>query len=309
MKLALLFPGQGAQFAGMGRSLYEQFEEVRGVFAEASDLVGEDVWSWCSDEEKLKQTQYVQPAMVALGTAITCVLTGRYGVRPHAAGGLSLGEYAALHAGGVLGAAQAVALVAKRGKLMQRVTGGAMAAVLGMERAQVEEACEHTRAEGMSVWPCNYNCPGQIVISGAGEGVDAAATILREMGARRVLPLNVSGPFHTPLMAPAADAFREVLAQAKLGEPKVPVYSNVTAQPHGDVQAMRGLLHRQITSPVRWEDTLQAMAAAGVDTFLELGPGKTVSGFVKKTLEGVTILNIEDLDGMCAVLQKLEVAL
>lgn len=307
MKLALLFPGQGAQFAGMGRSLYEQFEEVRGVFAEASDLVGEDVWSWCSDEEKLKQTQYVQPAMVALGAALADVLTVRYGIKPKASAGLSLGEYAALHAGGVLGAAQAVALVAKRGKLMQHVTGGAMAAVLGMERAQVEEACEHARAEGKSVWPCNYNCPGQIVISGASEGVDAAATILKEMGARRVLPLNVSGPFHTPLMAPAADAFAPVLAEASLAPAGFPVYSNVTAQPHGDPQAMRELLHRQITSPVRWEDTLQTMAAAGVDTFLELGPGKTVSGFVKKTLDGVTILNVEDLDSLCAVLQKLEV--
>jgi [acyl-carrier-protein] S-malonyltransferase len=309
MKIAFLFPGQGAQFAGMGRSLYEQYSEVREAMEIAALACEEDVYAMCMDEGMLSQTRYVQPAMVAMGIELTNLLVDHYGVQPCAAAGLSLGEYAALYAGGALCAADALRLLQKRGKLMQSASGGAMAAVLGLSRELTDEACRQIREEGEQAYPCNYNCPGQIVISGTKEGVAAASVRAQSLGARRVLPLNVNGAFHSPIMALAADAFALDLYEAHLTEAENPVYSNVTAQPHGGPDSIRELLHRQMTSPVLWEDTLLNLRAAGVDTFIELGPGKTLSGFVRKTLDGVLTLNVEDVDSLKATLDKLEVAL
>ena len=294
----------------MGRSLYEQHTEVQQAFQEASDATGRDVWAMCLDEDgtKLTRSSYVQPAMVALELAVAGLLTRKYGVMPQAAAGLSLGEYAALGCAGALTTPEAVRLVDFRGRLMEECAArqpGSMAAVLGIARLDVELACGIARQAGHSVWPCNFNCPGQIVISGTKTGVEEASRQLQAMGARRVLPLNVSGAFHTPLMQSAADAFRPALAKAGFAEPVIPVYSNVTAQPHdGSIREQMAL---QITSPVNWEDSLRAMTAAGIDTFVEVGPGKTLSGFVKKTLEGVVILNVEDAESLQKTLEQLEV--
>lgn len=294
----------------MGRELYDQYAEVRQAFEEASDATGRDVWAMCVDTDgtMLSRTSFVQPAMVTLEAAIARLLTARFGIAPEAAAGLSLGEYAALYCAGVLTLAEAVRLVDFRGRLMEECAArnpGAMAAVLGMARADVEQACGIARDAGESVWPCNYNCPGQVVISGTKAGVDEATKHLQAMGARRVMPLNVSGAFHTPLMQAAADAFRPALNKAPFGQGAIPAYSNVTAEPHsGDV---RDRMAQQITSPVKWEDTLLALAATGVGTFIEVGPGKTLSGFVKKTLENVAILNVEDTASLMKTLEQLGV--
>lgn len=310
MRAAFLFPGQGAQAPGMGMDLYGQYEEIRLSFEEASEATGRDVWAMCVDAEgtMLSRTSFVQPAMVALEAAISKLLSGRFQIKPQACTGLSLGEYAALCCSGALSFAEAVRLVDFRGRLMEECANrapGAMAAVLGLGRSETDEACATARETGEGVWPCNYNCPGQIVISGTTAGVAEATKRALAAGAKRVLGLNVAGAFHTPMMQTAADAFRPALAKAAFAEPGIAVYSNVTARPHGE--NMRELLHDQIVSPVRFEDTLRDMAAAGIDTFVEVGPGKSLSGFVKKTLEGVTILNVEDaasLEKTLEVLQK-----
>jgi [acyl-carrier-protein] S-malonyltransferase len=309
MKVAFLFPGQGAQYAGMGRDLYEGYDEVRRAFEEASEAAGRDIWALCRDDDgsHLARTSAVQPAMVALESAISSLLTGRFGIKPAETAGLSLGEYAALYCSGALAFAEAVRLTDFRGRLMEECAGrhpGAMAAVLGLDRAGVEEACALARESGAEAWPCNYNCPGQIVISGTEAGVGEAAKRAQALGARRVLPLNVSGAFHTPLMRQAADAFRPALAKAGFHDPAISVYSNATARPHGS--DVREMMARQIVSPVLWEDTLRAMAEAGVGSFVEIGPGKTLAGFVKKTLEGASVLNVEDAASLEKTLEQLK---
>lgn len=309
MKFAFLFPGQGAQAAGMGRELYEQFSEVRMAFEEAGAATGRGIWAMCVDAEggMLSRTGCVQPAMVALECALSELLALRFGIRPQAAAGLSLGEYAALHCAGALTLSEAVRLADFRGRLMEECAAmhpGGMAAVLGLGREQTEKACEQARAEGGDVWPCNYNCPGQIVIGGTNAGLERASRLASSAGAKRVMPLNVGGAFHTPLMRQAADAFRPALLKANILKPELPVYSNVNARPHGNT--IRDAMERQIVSPVRWEDTLWAMREAGITAFVEVGPGKTLSSFVKKTLEGATVLNIEDADSLKKTLDALE---
>jgi [acyl-carrier-protein] S-malonyltransferase len=309
MKTAFIFPGQGAQYAGMGKELYEQYDEVRDAFKEAAEATGRNVWAMCQDADgaMLSHTGFVQSAIVALEAALSRLLMGRFGVKPQAASGLSLGEYAALQCAGALSFAEAVRLADFRGRLMEECGSrnpGAMAAVMGAGRAEVEDACIRARAEGQSVWPCNYNCPGQVVIGGTKEGVERGSQIALAVGARRVLPLKVSGAFHTPLMATASDAFKPALMKAKFGPAAFPVYSNVNARPHGD--NIRDAMAMQIISPVLWEDILRAMADCGVDTFIELGPGKTLAAFVKKTVEGVACLNVEDAESLKKTLEFIE---
>ena len=296
-KKAFLFPGQGAQKVGMGQSFYEADADARAVFDEASELLGYDMKALCFEEnEKLNLTQYTQPAMVTTGIAIMKVVE-KQGLVPDTAAGLSLGEYEALYAAGALSVTDAIRVVARRGELMEAAVPagvGAMAAVLGAEASLIEE----TLSEIPEVWIANYNCPGQIVISGKKEAVEAAAEALKARGIKRVLMLNVSGPFHSGLLREAGEALGKVLAETEIHPLRIPYYANVTGGIVEDAAKVRGLLTEQVYSSVRFEQSIRNMLSAGVDTFYELGPGKTLAGFVKKIDRDATVVNIETMEDL-----------
>ena len=299
-KKAFLFPGQGAQKVGMGQSFYEADADARAVFDEASELLGYDMKALCFEEnEKLNLTQYTQPAMVTTGIAIMKVVE-KQGLLPDTAAGLSLGEYEALYAAGALSVTDAIRVVARRGELMEAAVPagvGAMAAVLGAEASLIEE----TLSEIPEVWIANYNCPGQIVISGKKEAVEAVAEALKERGIKRVLMLNVSGPFHSGLLREAGEALGKVLAETEIHPLRIPYYANVTGDIVEDAAKVRGLLTEQVYSSVRFEQSIRNMLSAGVDTFYELGPGKTLAGFVKKIDREATVVNIETMEDLAKI--------
>lgn len=299
-KKAFLFPGQGAQKVGMGQSFYEADAAARAVFDEASELLGYDMKALCFEEnEKLNLTQYTQPAMVTTGIAIMKVVE-KQGLLPDTAAGLSLGEYEALYAAGALSVTDAIRVVARRGELMEAAVPagvGAMAAVLGAEADLIEE----TLSEIPEVWIANYNCPGQIVISGKKEAVEAAAEALKARGIKRVLMLNVSGPFHSGLLREAGEELGKVLAETEIHPLRIPYYANVTGEIVEDAAAVKGLLTEQVYSSVRFEQSIRNMLAAGVDTFYELGPGKTLAGFVKKIDREATVVNIETMEDLAKI--------
>ena len=299
-KKAFLFPGQGAQKVGMGQSFYEADADARAVFDEASELLGYDMKALCFEEnEKLNLTQYTQPAMVTTGIAIMKVVE-KQGLLPDTAAGLSLGEYEALYAAGALSVTDAIRVVARRGELMEAAVPagvGAMAAVLGAEASLIEE----TLSEIPEVWIANYNCPGQIVISGKKEAVEAAAEALKARGIKRVLMLNVSGPFHSGLLREAGEELGKVLAETEIHPLRIPYYANVTGGIVEDAAKVRGLLTEQVYSSVRFEQSIRNMLAAGVDTFYELGPGKTLAGFVKKIDREATVVNIETMEDLAKI--------
>ena len=296
-KKAFLFPGQGAQKVGMGQSFYEADADARAVFDEASELLGYDMKALCFEEnEKLNLTQYTQPAMVTTGIAIMKVVE-KQGLLPDTAAGLSLGEYEALYAAGALSVTDAIRVVARRGELMEAAVPagvGAMAAVLGAEASLIEE----TLSEIPEVWIANYNCPGQIVISGKKEAVEAAAEALKARDIKRVLMLNVSGPFHSGLLREAGEELGKVLAETEIHPLRIPYYANVTGGIVEDAAKVRGLLTEQVYSSVRFEQSIRNMLSAGVDTFYELGPGKTLAGFVKKIDRDATVVNIETMEDL-----------
>ena len=299
-KKAFLFPGQGAQKVGMGQSFYEADADARAVFDEASELLGYDMKALCFEEnEKLNLTQYTQPAMVTTGIAIMKVVE-KQGLLPDTAAGLSLGEYEALYAAGALSVTDAIRVVARRGELMEAAVQagvGAMAAVLGAEASLIEE----TLSEIPEVWIANYNCPGQIVISGKKEAVEAAAEALKARGIKRVFMLNVSGPFHSGLLREAGEALGKVLAETEIHPLRIPYYANVTGDIVEDAAKVRGLLTEQVYSSVRFEHSIRNMLSAGVDTFYELGPGKTLAGFVKKIDRDATVVNIETMEDLAKI--------
>nr|WP_308520472.1 ACP S-malonyltransferase [uncultured Stomatobaculum sp.] len=299
-KKAFLFPGQGAQKVGMGQSFYEADADARAVFDEASELLGYDMKALCFEEnEKLNLTQYTQPAMVTTGIAIMKVVE-KQGLLPDTAAGLSLGEYEALYAAGALSVTDAIRVVARRGELMEAAVPagvGAMAAVLGAEASLIEE----TLSEIPEVWIANYNCPGQIVISGKKEAVEAAAEALKARGIKRVLMLNVSGPFHSGLLREAGEELGKVLAETEIHPLRIPYYANVTGGIVEDAAKVRGLLTEQVYSSVRFEQSIRNMLSAGVDTFYELGPGKTLAGFVKKIDREATVVNIETMEDLAKI--------
>ncbi len=294
MKLAFLYAGQGSQHAGMGQDLYEAYPLFRQILDDAP--VDFDLKKLCFEgpEEQLSQTRYTQPCMVAFAVGITALLKER-GIVPQAAAGLSLGEYSALQAAGVFTPREAIALAAFRGKAMEEAAQGmesAMYAVLNLDRNTLEEVCRKASEKG-PVYLANYNCPGQIVIGGNREGAEEACRLALEAGARRCLPLKVSGPFHTPLMAPAGKALEEHFAGLTFGEMAFPVYFNCLGRPKTAEETIPQLLVRQVQTSVYMEDTIRHMADAGIDTIVEVGPGKALSGFVKKTAPQIRTIPVE----------------
>lgn len=302
--IAFVYAGQGSQKVGMGRDLYEAYPAFRAVFDSAP--VDFDLKSLCFEgpEERLNRTRYTQPCLLAFAIGVTRLLYDR-GIRPQAAAGLSLGEYSALYAAGVLDEKTAIKTVSLRGRAMEEAAGNlscGMTAVLGLEREKLESACREAAALG-TVQICNYNCPGQLVISGEKAAVDRAGELAKELGAKRCMPLRVSGPFHTALMAPAGEALAAHFLTTALRPMDFPVYFNCKGGPMAPGETIPELLVRQVQSGVLWEDTIRAMERDGVNTVVEIGPGKTLSGFFRKTAPGIRTYSIEtaaDLEKVAA---------
>lgn len=293
MKLGFLYAGQGSQHPGMGADLYDVYPAFRAVLDGARvDFDLKEV-SFTDAQGVLNETQYTQPCMVAFAAGLTAVLAER-GITPDVAAGLSLGEYSALHAAGVLDAQSAIRLVAFRGKAMADAAQGidcGMAAVLGLPRDAVQAICKEASALGV-VELCNYNCPGQVVIGGERAAIGHAAALAREAGGR-CLPLRVSGPFHTTLMQPAGDALERYLRAMPFAAPRIPVLFNCLGRENGEGDTIPALLVRQVQSSVYLEDSIRRMAALGVDAIVEIGPGKALSGFVRKTVPEVPVFAVE----------------
>lgn len=296
---AFVFPGQGAQTVGMGRELYEQYQEARDVFAAADAALGFSISDLCfkGPEEELKKTAFTQPAILTVSVACNAVLA-RHGVTPDIVGGHSLGEYTALVAARSLAFADAVRLVHKRGQFMQEAVPlgeGAMAAIIGLPRDAVLAACQKVHDDGGLVEAVNFNCPGQIVIAGRQTAVEQAAALMKEQGAKRAVMLPVSAPFHSSLMEPAAARLARELAQVEIKDPVIPVVANVNGHVVRDSATIREMLVRQAKSPVLWEDCVHTIIQAGAQVFVEVGPGKTLTGFTKKIAKDAATLNVEDV--------------
>jgi [acyl-carrier-protein] S-malonyltransferase len=290
MGIGLLFPGQASQFPGMGKELHDAYPAARRTFEEASEALSRDVAALCfrGTEEELRMTENTQPAIFTVSVASFRVLAAETGIRPVAGAGHSLGEYSALVAAGALPLREAVRVLRSRGRYMQEavpVGEGAMAAILGLSPSEVEEACRAGAALGV-VSPANFNGGGQVVISGAAKAVAAACEAAKAAGAKRALPLPVSAPFHCALMAPAAERLAPELRAIPQGPFAFPVVANVTAVPYGAGDAVAEVLIRQITAPVRWEESIRAMRAAGADAFVEVGPGTVLSGLLRRIEKG-----------------------
>lgn len=297
MKLGFLYAGQGSQHPGMGADLYRSYPVFRAVIDSAQvDFDLKEV-SFTDSQGVLNQTRYTQPCMVAFAAGLTAVLREK-GISPAAAAGLSLGEYSALHAAGVFDAATAIRLAAFRGKAMEDAAAGresAMMAVLGLERAPLQASCEEASSLGCVVI-ANYNCPGQLVIGGERAAVEKAAALAREKGARRCLPLKVSGPFHTPLMAPAGEALRQYFQTVPFAAPAIPVLFNCLGDVKPEEVSIPDLLVRQVQSSVLMEESIRRLAAMGADALVEIGPGKALSGFVKKTVPEMPVHAVETVE-------------
>ena len=301
-KIVFMFPGQGAQYVGMGQEFYDSFEHSREVFEKANEVLDIDVKALCFEEnEDINITEYTQAAMVTASVAVLREIEAM-GIKADMTAGLSLGEYCALVACNVMSFEDAVKVVRQRGILMQDTVPageGAMAAVLGMKKEEIEAVLP-----GVSgvVSIANYNCPGQIVISGEAKAVEAAADVLKEAGAKRVLPLKVSGPFHSPMLKTAGEKLLEVLKDVEVHDPEIPYVSNTTAEFVTSKDQVKDLLGKQVYSSVRWEQSIEKMIEAGADTFIEIGPGRTLSGFMRKIDRKMKVINIEKKED----LKKLE---
>jgi len=303
-KTAFVFPGQGAQYVGMGKDFYENFETAKAVYDLAKEATGLDVAELCfTENDKLNVTEYTQIAMLATEVAILKVLEEK-GVKADLAAGLSLGEYGALAAAKVMELPDLFRLIRSRGIYMQEAypQGGAMTAVLGLDADIIQNICEET--EGI-VSIANDNCPGQIVITGEESAVAAASAKLQEAGAKRCIPLKVSGPFHSALLKGAGEKLAAELVNVKVSAPVIPYICNVEADYVTDSVNVKELLARQVSGTVRWRETMEKMLADGVDTFIEVGPGKTLAGFLKKMSRDVKVMNVETVENLNAVLKEL----
>ena len=303
-KIAFIFPGQGAQKAGMGKDFYEETKTGKEVFDTASELLGFSMPELCfTENDRLDITEYTQAALVTTSIAMMKVLMERTGIRPDVSAGLSLGEYCALVAAEVMSEADAITTVRQRGILMQGevpVGVGAMAAILALDASKIEEVLGGM--EGVEI--ANYNCPGQIVISGLKEAVEEASVKLKEAGAKRTVMLNVSGPFHSSLLKGAGEKLGEVLEKVEVHTPAIRYVANVTAQYVTKAEDVKPHLKEQVSSSVRWQQSVETMLADGVDTFIEVGPGKTLSAFIKKITKDVKVVNIDSIAAIDALVEK-----
>lgn len=296
-KTAFMFPGQGAQYVGMGKDFYEQIPVCREMFELAGRAGGLDAAALCFEEnEQINITEYTQIAMLATEVAILKAIEER-GLEPDVTAGLSLGEYGALTASGVMSAEDVFKVVRKRGIYMQEAVpcGGAMVAVLGLDTAVIEKICEET--EGM-VTIANYNCPGQIVITGEEGAAQEAVKKLTAAGAKRCVPLKVSGPFHSPLLIGAGERLAKELENIEIHDIRIPYIANVTADYVTDKADVKPLLEKQVSSSVKWQQTVERMIDDGVDTFVEIGPGKTLSGFMRKINKEMKVCNVEKVEDL-----------
>ena len=302
-KTVYMFPGQGAQYIGMARDFYDRYNICKAVFDLASSVTGLDIPALCFEEnEKIHITEYTQIAMLAAETAIYMAME-QAGLKPDYAAGLSLGEYGALIVSKALDPADAFRIIRKPGIFMQEALpqGGAMAAVLGLGAQEIEAACAQT--DGI-VSVANYNCPGQIVITGEQDAVAAAGEACKAAGAKRVMPLKVSGPFHSKMLEGAGEKLAAELEQVPLRGIVIPYVSNVTADFVTDAAQVKGLLQKQVSSPVRWQQSVERLLAEGADEFVEIGPGHTLSGFVKKINRDAAVYHIEKPEDLEAYVNR-----
>ena len=308
---AFVFPGQGAQKVGMGKSLAEAFPICRETFAEADEALGEKLSALCFEgpEDRLMLTENTQPAILAMSVAVWRLAQSE-GLSAQFAAGHSLGEYSAHVAAGTLSYADALRTVRRRGRYMQEavpVGEGAMAAILGLDGEGVTRACEEVAREmGRVVSPANLNAPGQVVIAGHADAVARAGERAKALGAKRAIPLAVSAPFHCALMKPAEERLAPELRALSASDPAIPVVANVDAEPKRDAVSAVDALIRQVSSPVRWEDVVKRLVSEGVATFVEMGPGTVLAGLIKKIDRGVTVMSIEDAGGLAQAVERLK---
>lgn len=300
-RIAFMFPGQGSQVVGMGNAFYEAYPEIQAFYDQANEVLNKDITSLMFEgpQHELTETENAQPALLLASIAIHTLLI-KEGIQPMMTVGHSLGEYSALVAGGSIPLEAALPLVATRGKLMEDAFPkgkGSMAAVLGLTEQAIKTALQQLHADEI-VDIANLNCPGQIVISGTKEGIEQARIILKDNGAKRVLPLNVSGPFHSRLMKSANEEFSTYLNNTELHDASIPVYANVTAAPETESEKIKELLIKQLYSPVRFEESIQNMIKAGVDAFVEVGNGKVLSGLVRKIDRKMPTFAVQDPESM-----------